>query len=223
MKNGIKLLNNDCIEVMKTYPDNYFDLAIVDPPYGIGEDGRKNHTRTKLAKAKDYSSNARYDNAIPSKEYFTELFRVSKDQIIFGGNYFIDHLKNTSSFIIWDKDNGDSDFADCELAWTSHNKAVRKAKYRWAGMLQGDMKNKEERFHPNQKPINLYNWILTNYAKTDFKILDTHLGSGSSVIAAYHFGISEFVGIEIDETYYNRACKRFEQLKSQQVLFSQAS
>lgn len=122
--------NKDCMVGMSEYPDKFFDLAIVDPPYGIGEDGRNNHTRSKLAKSKDYRSNARYDNSIPDYAYFQELFRVSKNQIIWGGNYYIEFLKNTPCIIVWDKDNGENDFADCELAWTSFSTAVRRFKWR---------------------------------------------------------------------------------------------
>ena len=207
------------MEVMASYPDGYFDLAVVDPPYGIGEDGRKNHTRGKLAKASDYQSNSRYDDCIPTAEYFKELKRVSKNQIIWGGNYFLDYLGNTKSFVVWDKENGNNDFADCELAWTSHDKAVRKAKFRWAGMLQGDMKYKEERIHPNQKPVRLYYWIYLTYAKPEFKILDTHSGSGNSAIAAEEFGISEYVGCEIDPFYHGKSLQRFRLLTPQQTLF----
>lgn len=205
----------DCMEGMKRYPDNHFDLAIVDPPYGIGEDGRNNHTRGKLAKAKDYRSNSRYDNEAPSPEYFTELQRVSKNQIIWGANHF-GNLAPASCWIVWDKDNNENDFADCELAWTSFPSAVRKIKYRWNGMLQEDMKNKEERIHPNHKPIFLYRWLIKGYAgsATGTKILDTHLGSGSSRIAAYEMGY-DFTGFEIDPDYFHAQEKRFNQYKTQ--------
>lgn len=201
--------NLDCMAGMKEFPDKFFELAIVDPPYGIGEDGRRNHTRGKLAKAKDWRYNSRYDNSIPDENYFIELRRVSKNQIIWGGNYFIDYLEKTNCFIIWDKDNNSNDFADCELAWTSFETAVRKFKFRWNGMLQENMSNKEERIHPNHKPIALYKWLLQNYAKPGDKILDTHLGSQSSRIAAYKLGF-DFFGYEIDETYFKQGCERFE-------------
>ena len=207
--------NVDSKEDIKQFPNKFWDLAIVDPPYGIKEDGRKNHTRGKLAKANEYILNSKYDDAPPDQEYFDELFRVSKHQIIWGGNYFIDKIKKpTSCFIVWDKDNGETDFADCELAWTSFESAVRKFKYRWSGMLQENMKNKEERIHPNQKPIALYKWLLKNYAKPGFKILDTHLGSQNSRIAAFEMGF-DFWGYEIDKEYYKRGCKRFELVTSQ--------
>lgn len=204
----VELLNIDCKEYMAGLPDKAFDLAIVDPPYGIGQDGRQNHTRGKLAKAKDYRSNSRYDNSIPDSAYFIELKRISKNQIIWGGNYFINELDATPCFIVWDKNNGANDFADCELAWTSFSTAVRKFKYTWNGMLQGNMERKQERIHPNEKPFQLYAWLLKNYAKEGDKILDTHLGSGSSAIAAHKLGF-DFVGTEIDKEYYDAALKRY--------------
>ena len=147
------------------------------------------------------------DEKIPNKNYFNQLKRVSKNQIIFGGNYFVDFLSNSSCWIVWDKENS-GNFADCELAWTSFKSAVRKFSFRWNGMLQGDMKNKEYRIHPTQKPVKLYQWVLKNYAETGQRIFDSHLGSGSSAIAAHYFGC-EFVGCEIDELIYQSAVDRF--------------
>ena len=209
--------NEDCIEVMKRYPDNYFDLAIVDPPYGIGEDGLKNHSRCKATKATKYTPK-NWDKEPPQQEYFEELFRVSKNQIIFGANHFIERInKNSSCWIVWTKLNT-GDFADCELAWTSFNTAVRKFDFMWNGMLQGDMKNKENRIHPTQKPVRLYDWILKNYAKEHQIILDTHLGSGSSRIAANKAGVF-FIGCEIDKEYFDKQNKRYEDFISQTRLF----
>ena len=194
---------------MKEFPDKYFDLAIVDPPYGIGENGDKNHTRSKLAKAKNYKAFSGNDIEPPDKEYFDELFRVSKNQIIWGANHFIHLISYDSScWIVWDKDNT-GDFADCELAWTSFNTAVRKFKYRWNGMLQENMKNKETRIHPTQKPIALYEWLLSRYAKDGDIILDTHVGSASSLIACYNTN-HKFVGFELDKYYYNLSKKRLD-------------
>jgi site-specific DNA-methyltransferase (adenine-specific) len=220
MKAKSEVFNMDCIEGMKQYPDNYFELAIVDPPYGIGEDGSKNKTRTGgLAKPKDYKAFAGNDKNSPEIEYFNELKRISKNQIIWGANHFISKIPfDSSCWIVWDKDNGETDFADCELAWTSFKSAVRKYKFMWSGMLQGDMKNKENRIHPTQKPVKLYKWILTNYAKQGDKILDTHLGSGSSRIAAYDLGF-EFTGFELDEDYFKASEKRFKQHTDQLTLF----
>ena len=196
------------MQLMARYEDNYFDLAIVDPPYGIGEDGEKNHSRSKSAKAKKYTPK-NWDNKAPSIEYFKELKRVSKYQIIWGANHFIEDVPNanSSSWVIWDKQNGNNDFADCEMAHTSFNSAVRKYVFRWAGMLQGDMKNKEVRIHPTQKPVKLYEWLLMNYAKEGDKILDTHLGSGSIAIASHNLGY-DLTACELDKEYFEAAMKR---------------
>lgn len=199
------------MEAMKEFPDKFFDLAVVDVNYGIKEDGRNNHTRSKIAVAKDYRSFSRYDNDSPDVAYFDELFRVSKSQIIWGANHFISKIPfDSSCWIIWDKMNGANDFADCELAWTSFDTAVRTFRFRWAGMLQGNMRNKQERIHPNEKPFELYQWLLKNYAQPGNKILDTHLGSGSSRIAAYKMGF-DFYGYEIDKDYFEAQEKRFKQ------------
>jgi site-specific DNA-methyltransferase (adenine-specific) len=152
----------------------------------------------------------KWDRKIEPPEYFIELKRVSKNQIIFGANHFIENIPNANSscWIVWDKANGETVQSDCELAWCSFKTAVRKVTYKWNGMLQGDMKNKEKRIHPTQKPIRLYEWLLKNYAKPGDKILDTHLGSGSSRIAAHNLGF-DFWGYEIDEEYYNDQEQRF--------------
>jgi len=216
----IEILNEDCMAVMARYPDKHFDLAIVDVPYGIGENGDRNASRGKLAVAKDYKAFAGRDMDAPPVEYFNELRRISKNQIIWGANHFIDRIaKPSPCWIVWDKVTGNSDFADSELAWTSFKTAVRNFRFQWSGMLQGDMKNKEARIHPTQKPVKLYEWLLTNYAKQGQRILDTHLGSGSSAIAAYNLGF-DFVGMELDSDYYAAACKRFEQHKAQGSLFA---
>lgn len=208
----IRLHNVNCMDFMKGVPDKAYDLAIVDVNYGIGEDGRNNHTRGKLAKAKDYREFSRYDDKHPEKQYFDELFRVSKNQIIWGANHFISMMPlNSPCWIVWDKVNGESDFADCELAWTSFNTAVRKFKYRWAGMLQEKMGDrKQERIHPNEKPIDLYKWLLSNYAEPGFKIIDTHGGSGSILIACYALGF-EIDWMEFDPGYFKAAEKRFDE------------
>ena len=156
------------------------------------------------------------DSTIPSADYFKELFRISENQIIFGGNYFIEHLYNTPCFIVWDKDNS-GNFADAELAWTSFKTATRIFKYRWNGMLQQDMKNKEERIHPTHKPVALYSWIFKNYARAGDKILDTHLGSGSSRIAAYKAGL-DFTACELDKDYFDAQEKRFKNFVAQEVM-----
>ena len=154
---------------------------------------------------------------MPDDLYFIELFRVSKNQIIWGANHF-GHLAPASCWVVWDKLTGDNGYADCELAWTSFDTAVRKFTFRWQGMLQGNMSEKEERMHPTQKPVSLYKWLLKNYAKEGDKILDTHLGSGSSRIAAYDMGF-DFTGYELDKDYFEAAEKRFNQHKAQLKLF----
>lgn len=213
----IEITNEDNMELMKRYPDNHFDLAIVDPPYGIGEDGLKNHSRDKATKAKKYTPK-NWDKETANKEYFEELKRVSKNQIIWGANHFINKVPFASScWVVWDKDNT-GDFADAELAYTSFKTAVRIFKFRWNGMLQGDMKNKETRIHPTQKPVKLYEWLLMNYAKERDKILDTHLGSGSIAIACHNLDF-ELTACELDKDYYEASIKRIKNHIAQQRLF----
>ena len=211
--------NMDCMEYMKTIPDNYFSLCVVDPPYGIGESGAKNHSRGKLAKAQNYKAFSGNDKEPPNQDYFNELLRVSKNQIVWGANHFISKIPiDSHCWIVRDKENGSNDFADCELAWTSFKTAVRIFRFKWNGMLQGDMKNKEARIHPTQKPVALYRWIFQHYAKDGDKILDTHLGSGSSRIAAYEAGL-DFVGCEIDKEYFDKQEERFQAFTDQLRLF----
>lgn len=212
----VELLNIDCMDFMATCKDKQFQLSITDPPYGINiiESGQVGGE--KCAKVSQYKK-SQWDNSIPPAEYFNELRRISENQIIWGGNYMIEYLTNTSCMLIWDKDNT-GNFADAEIAWTSFNSPVRIFKFRWNGMLQENMKDKETRIHPTQKPVQLYKWLLKNYSKPTDKIIDTHLGSGSSAIAAYDFGC-DFVGCEIDKDYYDAAVKRFENYKLQMKLF----
>jgi site-specific DNA-methyltransferase (adenine-specific) len=217
----IELLHGDCMEYMRDLPDNAFDLAIVDPPYGIdaantfGGEQRKsgNGAAMKTAFAKKS-----WDIGIPDQAYFDELMRVSKNQIVWGANYMSHLLPPSMGWIVWDKDNGTTKFSDAELAFTSFDRALRIWKYTWNGMLQGDMKNKELRIHPTQKPVKLYQWLMSNYAKPGQRILDTHLGSGSSAIAAHYAGL-DFVGIELDENYYQAAVSRFNNETKQEALF----
>ena len=213
------ITNEDNMELMARYSDKYFDLAIVDPPYGIGEDGLKNHSRGKIAKTTKFTPK-NWDSSAPNKEYFIELKRVCKNIIIWGANHFIENIPNanTSSWIVWDKQNGENDFADCELAYTSFNTAVRKFEFRWAGMLQGDMKNKETRIHPTQKPADLYKWILDKYAKENDKILDTHLGSGSIAIACHDYKF-DLTACELDKEYFDKAIQRINNHTAQTKLF----
>lgn len=217
---------------MARMKDKQYDLAICDPPYGIGEDGLSNRSRGSAAGANKWKgtrnttgagvlptffSRKQWDKEQPPESYFLELRRVSKNQIIWGGNYFLDHLPSTSCMIVWDKLNS-GDFADCELAWTSFKTAVRKFTFMWNGMLQGDMKHKEKRIHPTQKPVALYKWLLKNYAKPGDKILDTHLGSGSIAIACHDMGF-DLTGYEIDAEYFQAAKERLERHQRQASLF----
>ena len=205
-----EVYNTDCLEYMRTLPDKAFELAIADPPYGIGEDGAKNHSRGKAAPPTMYTPK-NWDSKAPEKEFFDELFRVSKQLIIWGANHFIENLprQNASCWVVWDKENGENDFADCELAWTSFPTAVRRFKFRWAGMLQGNMAQKESRIHPTQKPVALYAWLLKNYAKPGDRIFDPMMGSQSSRIAAYKMGF-DYVGCELDKEYFAKGCERFD-------------
>jgi len=202
------------MEGMKKYPDNYFDVAIVDPPYGLGIDGQKEsicknpkHNR----KAHNFKS---WDNAIPKQEYFDELERISKNQIVWGANYFVSHLKHgTKGWVIWDKGQRIVRMSDCELAYSSFNKPTRIITFN-----RGLIAQKGGSIHPTQKPVKLYEWILHNYTQEGDKILDTHLGSGSIAIAC-HYMNRNLVGYEIDKEYYNNAVKRFNQQTRQITIF----
>ena len=208
----------DCMKAMASMQDNQFDLAIVDPPYGIGEDGKSNHSRSKLGRSKQYTPKA-WDSKPPDANYFKELIRVSKNQIVWGANHFISRIPfDSSCWVVWDKDNGKTDFADCEIAWTSFKTAIRKFRYRWQGMLQENMRKKEIRIHPTQKPVGLYKWLLQNYTKKGDKILDTHLGSGSIAIACWDLKLN-LEGYELDSEYYYAALERFNTHCKQGQLF----
>ncbi len=203
----LSFYNGDCMDLLKQTPDKYYDLALVDPPYGIGISGnpvRQQHTRKS------------WDDAIPDKEYFDQLFRVSKNQIVWGGNYF--GLPPTQGFIIWNKVQPENfSLAMCEYAWTSMNTPAKIYKKRIVGA------DKDGRIHPTQKPVALYDWLIKNYAKQGDKILDTHLGSGSIAIAIEkanrinNMGL-QFTGIELDEEYYNAALQRFKIFAMQQTI-----
>ena len=212
-----QIICGDCLEVMKDIPDKSVDLVLTDPPYGIGAYKDGTMGGGVLTKQSRFEA-TKWDFAIPTKEYFDEILRVSKNQIVFGGNYFIEHLYNSPCWIVWDKDNGDNNFADCELAWTSFKTAVRKYKYKWQGMLQENMKQKEFKYHPTQKPIGLFEWILDNYSDPNSIILDPFLGSGTTAIAAHNTG-RKFIGIEKEQRYVEIAKKRLEQAQAQQSLF----
>ena len=207
----IQITNEDNMLLMARYPDNHFDLAIVDPPY---KDEFKITANGKASKVKKH-----YDlttlNGQPKKEYFNELFRISKNQIIWGVNYYEIYLG--AGRIVWDKDNTGV-YSDCELAYHSFSDVTRKFKWRWNGMLQQDMKNKEIRIHPTQKPVALYKWILDKYAKKDDKILDTHLGSGSIAIACHDYGF-DLTACELDKEYFDKAIQRINNHTAQTKLF----
>lgn len=217
--------NADCMEHLKDYPDGYFDLAIADPVYGdVTQGGYMTHNNGQMigtgkGRQKGYHASL-WSQSKTQKDFFDELFRVSKAQIIWGGNYFTEEIQRDSQcWIIWDKQHcTERTFADCELAYTSFNRASRIFRYRWDGMIQQDMKHKEYRVHPSQKPVALYVWILNNFAKEGDVILDPMVGSGSSLIACRDTG-HKYVGFEIDETYYKLAKKRLDAAEAQTNIF----
>jgi len=206
----IELHNVDCLPFMKQCSDKQFDLAIVDPPYGIGAGMMQmgNNPSKKWSK-KDW------DSTIPIKDFFEELQRISKNQIIWGGNYF--DLPKTGGWIVWDKNNGESDFADGELAWTSFNKPLRITKHHWCGSAS-NWEDTKGKIHPTQKPVDLYKWLLHNYAKPGDKIIDTHLGSGSIALACEEYGY-DLTACEIDKEYFEAASKRLSDYRVQMRLF----
>jgi site-specific DNA-methyltransferase (adenine-specific) len=225
----LTITNEDNMALMARYPDKYFDLAIVDPPYGIGA----SEMTMGSGKNKKYKKGKKWDSETPKENYFNELKRITKNQIIWGGNYF--NLQLTKSWIFWDKGiNGDCDFADGELAWTSFNKVLRIAPIRYKGFLGAD----NERIHPTQKPVALYKWLLDKYAKikcdhkheehyrhlctdcrnSNVKILDTHLGSGSIAIACHDYGF-DLTACELDKEYFDAAMKRINNHMAQTKLF----
>jgi site-specific DNA-methyltransferase (adenine-specific) len=192
---------------MKEVPDKYFDLCICDPPYGHGKEIiGNNRSHNKLAISKNYGKGL-FNNICPDKLYFDELTRISKNQIIWGINYYPFYFGSGRN--IWDKQNGNNDFSDCEIAYNSMINSVRIFRYKWHGMLQENMKEKEIRIHPTQKPIHLYRWLLQNYAKPGDKIFDSHVGSASSLIACHLEGF-EYIGCEKDEDYFEDANKRMQ-------------
>ena len=219
--------NKDCMEAMKGFPDKFFDLALIDPPYGINI-GKMNFVKggaTKRGKAiarhNDYSKTYNFDTQTPDQSYFDELFRVSKNQIIWGGNYLTRFLPPSRGFICWDKrkdEKYNNDFADCELAWMNEELGnARVFRFLYSGCFT-DCKEYEKRFHPNQKPIELYEWCLRNYAKEGYKILDTHTGSASSLIACHNLGYDAW-GYEIDKNFYDKARHRLDEHMAQMSFF----
>jgi len=223
--------NMDCMEAMRAMPDGAFDLAVVDPVYGDVPKGGYITGKSQGGVGPHPQHGAQlWEQQKTGQEYFTELFRVSKNQIIFGGNYFMREIaRDSQGWIVWDKCHPEGiKFADAELAWTSFDCATRIFRFLWNGMLQGthgngtkaqgDKRKNEKRIHPTQKPVALYTWIFSRYAKPGDKILDTHLGSGSSRIAAHDLGL-DFVGYEIDPDYFAAQEKRFEAHAAQLTLF----
>lgn len=209
-----RAFNIDCMIGMKDYPDKYFELAIVDPPYGISI-----YKKSKGFSSHQWNKDNTFFDDKPNAEYFEELFRISQNQIIWGANYFIEHLANTNCMLFWNKwNNNKGKFADGEFAWTSFSSPSQLLTIPWLRWYQMDMKFKEIRVHPTQKPIILYLELLRSYAKPGDKILDTHLGSGSSRIAAYQMGF-DFTGFELNKDYFDASVKRFEQYKSQLTIF----
>lgn len=197
----------DCMEGMKRFPDGYFDLAIVDPPYGI-ENGNRATSSLRKYGGLDFANDKK-----PEKKYFDELFRVSKNQIIWGYNHLSDMLPSTKEFIFWYKHQTVDTYADGELAWTSFEKTAKCFDYPFYGFVNRE----EDRIHPMQKPIALYEWLLTRYAKPGYRILDTHVGSASSLIACERMGF-DYVGFELNPEFYERAQKRMEQHRNQITL-----
>ena len=212
----IEIEIGDFLDVIPDYPDNYFDLILTDPPYGIGENGVRSRSRKrKIGYTKNIEMN--WNSSLKSapvldmeynwdlklsNDHINEILRVSKNQIIFGGNYYANLLPPSTCWIVWDKKNGSSDYADCELAWTSFKSATRMFSYRWNGMLQEDMKNKEKRVYPTQKPIALFKWILENYSKRGWKVCDPCCGSGTTLRACRELGLN-CLGIEKNPLAYD--------------------
>lgn len=204
----LSLYHADCMEVMRQFPDKHFDLAIVDPPYGIGAE---NHAGT-VANGWTQWAKKDWDSASPDSAYFKELFRISKHQIIWGANYYPQHLPPSAGWIFWDKGQRNFSLADGELAFSSFDRALRVF-----DLSRAEQMGEGKRIHPTQKPVALYRWLLAKYAKPNMRILDTHLGSGSHAIAAHYAGM-DFTGIELDADYFKAACERIERETSQMTL-----
>lgn len=217
----------DCMDYMLQFPDNYFDIAVVDPPYFSGPERREYYGRkiSPIGVQRHYKPSAEWE--VPGKVYFDELVRISKHQIVWGCNYFDYHFG--PGRIVWDKCNGESSFSDCEIAYCSLHDSVRLFRYMWNGMMQGksiaeghiqqgNKRLNEKRIHPTQKPINLYRWIIQKYIKEGWKVLDTHVGSASSLIAYEECGI-EYVGFEKDVHNYELASKRLQESRAQLTIF----
>lgn len=219
----------DCMPDLRATPDKFYDLAIVDPPYGIDASNMKLGEGGGLYRAPKTYKRGDWDKEPPGPEYFEQLLRVSRDVIIWGANHFISRLpagrQDSSCWVVWDKNNGETSFADCELAWTTFTTPARLVKFTWSGFIQGRMGDeKEDKIHPTQKPVYLYRWLLNKFAVskdgeiTHRKILDTHMGSQSSRIAAHLLGL-DYWGWEIDPDYFAEASDRYRRETAQQSLF----
>lgn len=207
----------DCMDLMREFPDKHFDLAIVDPPYGIGivsQFKKTTESKSSMMRGMNGITGGEWDGATPSGEYFIELRRISKNQIIWGGNYFLDHLTSTRCFISWDKMNGTNNMADFELAWTSFESSCRRFS------MHHFSDGYDKKIHPTQKPVALYRWLLANYANAGDKILDTHCGSGSIAIACHYAG-NHLTACELDADYYKAACDRIDRETRQTTLFTE--
>lgn len=236
----VRLLNIDCMQYMRSVPAGYFDLAVTDPPYFSGPNKSgyygKGYSSLGVKRAKHYDSLPEW--SVPDDEYFKELQRIAKIQIIFGANYYeqigepfktprgddiYPWMEKNPGWIVWDKDNGASSFNDYELAWTSLQVPAVLFKYTWNGMHQGtmggDVRKNEKRIHPTQKPKALYDWIFLNYGRKNYRVIDTHSGSASSAIAAHYYGFSEFVGTELDPKMYEASVLNFKLRTAQETLF----
>jgi site-specific DNA-methyltransferase (adenine-specific) len=211
----LTITNEDNMVLMARYPDQYFDLAIVDPPYGIGADKAQNNGGEKNGYKKYKETD--WDNSIPSKEFFIELMRVSKNQIIWGGNYMTDYLRPSMGWIIWDKGQRGFSLADGEMAWTSFNKAMRIFEFSRAGCIKSN-NTMIEKFHPTAKPFELYKYCLDKYANQGDKILDTHLGSGSIALACHDYGF-DFTACELVKEFFDKAMERIKNHTNQQKIF----
>jgi site-specific DNA-methyltransferase (adenine-specific) len=215
----ISLYNEDCLNVLLQLPDKSIDVIVTDPPYGLGEWVGRKKGRSRIAIAREWGRQD-WDDKIPDPVYFEEMFRVSKNQVIFGGNHFVEHLKNSPCWLVWDK-HTTGNFADCELAWTSFDTTVRKIDYMWNGMFQGsaggNMKLNEKRLHPTQKPLPVMEWIIANYTQPGDLIADIFMGSGTTGVACANFGRS-FIGVEKEKHFFQIAEQRI-QSASEQLQF----
>lgn len=211
-----QIINADCLDILKQLPDKCVDLVLTDPPYGISISKSGKVGGNNLAPVKDYGKKD-WDNTIPEKEIFNNILRVSKHAIIFGGNYFIENLTNSSCWLVWNKLNT-GNFADCELAWTNFDKAVRKYDFLYNGMIKDVSEREETRIHPTQKPVGLFMKILQDYSNENDLVLDCFSGSGTTAIACHNLK-RRFICVEKDPEYWKASCERLEQAQRQQMLF----